>query len=109
MRFLDTDIYADAKAGDNAMEKVLLQLLTAYHFVARGVTFFLRSPVGSDSGSEPVISRSGPYAAEDGTQRITYVIHFLVANDVDSTAYTGRYQAALPMTTDPPASTYVGN
>lgn len=109
MRFLDTDIYADAKTGTNGMEKVLLQLLTAYHYVGSGVTFFLRAAVGGDSGSEAVISRSGPYKAQDGTTRVTFVMHFLVEDDVDSTAYTGTYQAASAMTTDPPASTFVGS
>ena len=109
MRFLDTDIFADAKTGDNGMEKVLLQLLTAYHYVSSGVTFFLRQAVGGDSGSEAVISRSGPYKAQDGTTRITFVMHFKVQDDIDSTAYQGTYQAAEAMTTDAPASTFIGS
>ena len=109
MRFLDTDIFADAKTGPNGMEKVLLQLLTAFHFIARGITFKLREAVGSDDGNEPVISRSGPYTANDGTTRITYVVHFQVASDIDSTAYTGSYQAAEEMTSSPPAATFIGS
>ncbi|ESA38107.1 hypothetical protein N836_34075 [Leptolyngbya sp. Heron Island J] len=109
MRFLDTDIFDDAKTGANGMEKVLLQLLTAYYYIANGVTFKLREALGSDSGNEPVISWNGPYKAADGTTRITVVAHFLVSEDALSPTYSGLYQAAEAMTTSDPAAAYVGD
>ena len=104
MRFLSTDIYGDA----DTMEKVLMQLLDAFHFIANSITFKLRNPLSSnDDGIEPVISRT-EFIASDGTTRVTFVIHFEVASGINSTAYTGPYQAAQEMTTAAPASTYIG-
>ncbi|MEO0349492.1 MAG: hypothetical protein AAF282_05510 [Cyanobacteria bacterium P01_A01_bin.15] len=104
MQFLSSYIFPDA----DKMEKVLLQLLTAYHFIARGVTFKLREPLSAnDDGIEPVISRTGPYTSSDGTQRITYTIHFQVQDDIESTAYAASYQAAKEMTTADPAAGYI--
>jgi hypothetical protein len=92
----------------NTYEKVLLQLLSAYHFVARGVSFKLREPTGTaDSGIQQVISRSGPYQAEDGSTRITFVVHFRVADDVESSAYVGNWDAAIEMTTATIAAGYI--
>jgi hypothetical protein len=89
-------------------EKALLQMLSAYHFVARGLTFKLREPTGTaDSGIQPVVSRSGPYTAEDGSTRITFVIHFDVESDIESSAYSGNWEAAKEMTSAPVAAGFI--
>ena len=89
-------------------EKVLLQLLNSFHYIARGVTFKLREPLGvSDSGIQANISRNGPYTAADGQTYITFVTHFRVANDVDSTAYAGTWEAAEELTTATAAASFI--
>lgn len=90
------------RATNTTYERVLLQLLLAYHFVASGVMVKLRNPgVAGDTGLEPVISRTGPYKASDGTTRITFVLHALLPDDVEGANYPTIDQAALEMTTAP--------
>lgn len=92
----------------DTVEKVLMQLLLALHFIASGERFKLREATSvEDTGNVPYISRQGPYQAKDGQTVITFVVHLPVQDDVESSAYANIHEACKEITTAPLAATYV--